>query len=454
MPLILAIEPDRRQAAQLSVVVRKRVQAELILVETTERALDAIGNRMPDLVLVPALLSPQDDAALAAALRVIAAAARVQMLTIPVLGTPRPAVSAGGILSVLRRGKTKAAEPDGCDPAVFAEQIASYLERAAQERPSPITNVTNVADVADRAPREITAAAPRPSYASPSLEYASPSLEYASPSLEYASPSLEYASPSLEYASPSLKAVAAVEHAGVTIEEAVNQEWLETLPAEPAEIVDVVEPAIAAAPDESVSLALEEAVRHLFADLAQPASDPEPEIAPPAEIVPKAPETRSVAGNSRERVAAKSAEKDEWVAVDELIAALQLMPLAAIEVTAEDDWMAPVREEPKRVSESPEQFADDSSPAPVAAKSEREWVALIESLRLDVERLRVERSEKPGHKAAASDAGRPEKTDKTDRPAKPVQDEWGFFDPQQCGFAALLAKLDEVTDSDDGQTNH
>ena len=43
------------------------------------------------------------------------------------------------------------------------------------------------------------------------------------------------------------------------------------------------------------------------------------------------------------------------------------------------------------------------------------------------------------------------KAAKPDRPAKPVQDEWGFFDPQQCGFAALLAKLDEVTDSDDGR---
>ena len=29
----------------------------------------------------------------------------------------------------------------------------------------------------------------------------------------------------------------------------------------------------------------------------------------------------------------------------------------------------------------------------------------------------------------------------------PIQDEWGFFDPEQCGFAALLAKLDEMTDS-------
>jgi hypothetical protein len=32
---------------------------------------------------------------------------------------------------------------------------------------------------------------------------------------------------------------------------------------------------------------------------------------------------------------------------------------------------------------------------------------------------------------------------------KPVQDEWGFFDPEQCGFAALLAKLDEVTKAGD-----
>src|SRR5947208_3239263 len=86
--------------------------------------LAAFGNRVPDLVLIPALLSPQDDAALAAALRVIAAAARVQMLTIPVLGPPRPAARSGGVLSALRREKSRSAEPDGCDPAVFAEQIA------------------------------------------------------------------------------------------------------------------------------------------------------------------------------------------------------------------------------------------------------------------------------------------------------------------------------------------
>jgi PleD family two-component response regulator len=89
MPIILAIEPDRHQASCLAAAVRRRVAAELILADTTERALDAIGDRVPDMVLVPALLAPQDDAALAAALRVIAAATHVRTLTIPVLSSGR-----------------------------------------------------------------------------------------------------------------------------------------------------------------------------------------------------------------------------------------------------------------------------------------------------------------------------------------------------------------------------
>src|SRR4051812_14003349 len=136
MPIILAIEPDRRQRSALGAVVRQRVGAELILADTTERALEAIGNRVPDLVLVPALLSPQDDAALAAALRVIAAAAHVRTLTIPVLatGTESEPRIGGGLLSRWRRGRDESQAPDGCDPAVFADQIKAYLAEAAAER--------------------------------------------------------------------------------------------------------------------------------------------------------------------------------------------------------------------------------------------------------------------------------------------------------------------------------
>ena len=89
---------------------------------------------MPDLVLVPALLSPQDDAALAAALRVIAAAAHVRTLTIPLLANESKEEAKSGLLSRWRRGKNASPTPDGCDPHVFAEQISAYLAEAAAER--------------------------------------------------------------------------------------------------------------------------------------------------------------------------------------------------------------------------------------------------------------------------------------------------------------------------------
>ena len=133
MSLILAIEPDRRQVAHLISIVRHVKGAELILADTTERALESIGNSVPDLILVPALLSPSDDAALAAALRVIATAAHVQMLTIPTFATPKPQPKKG-VLSAFRRKPANDAPLDGCDPKVFAEEIASYLERASEER--------------------------------------------------------------------------------------------------------------------------------------------------------------------------------------------------------------------------------------------------------------------------------------------------------------------------------
>ena len=34
------------------------------------------------------------------------------------------------------------------------------------------------------------------------------------------------------------------------------------------------------------------------------------------------------------------------------------------------------------------------------------------------------------------------------RRKSPVQDEWGFFDPDRAGFSALLAKLEEITEDD------
>jgi hypothetical protein len=148
MSLILAIEPDRRQVAHLISIVRHVTGAELVLADTTERALESIGNGVPDLILVPALLSPQDDAALAAALRVIATAAHVQMLTIPTFSAGKARPKSRGMLSAFLRKSADDGPVDGCDPKVFAEQITSYLERATEERAAAQLLEDNVDEMA------------------------------------------------------------------------------------------------------------------------------------------------------------------------------------------------------------------------------------------------------------------------------------------------------------------
>ena len=89
---------------------------------------------------------------------------------------------------------------------------------------------------------------------------------------------------------------------------------------------------------------------------------------------------------------------------------------------------------------------------PVARAEQPDWIELVASLRQDLERRR----EAPPTLAdplvaRPSDGAHAEtqpivKKARAPKKAKPVQDEWGFFDPEQCGFSTLLAKLDEITD--------
>src|SRR4029453_2151736 len=136
MPLILAIEPDRRQAHEVTAMVRGHLRAKLVLADTAEKALAGLGARVPDLILTSALLSTKDETMRAEGRRRRdTAATPVQTLTVPVLETPAK-VSSGrtGIFALLPERVSSPAAPDGCDPAVFAEQCAAYLERAAAER--------------------------------------------------------------------------------------------------------------------------------------------------------------------------------------------------------------------------------------------------------------------------------------------------------------------------------
>ena len=103
--------------------------------------------------------------------------------------------------------------------------------------------------------------------------------------------------------------------------------------------------------------------------------------------------------------------------------------------------------EPKPPVEHPSDST--STPPATTGPIKSEWVELIESLRLDIERLKT--TPQPAPASSSQHAAEPKQTAakparRTKKTPQPIQDEWGFFDPEQCGFAALLAKLDEITD--------
>ena len=114
--------------------------------------------------------------------------------------------------------------------------------------------------------------------------------------------------------------------------------------------------------------------------------------------------------------------------------------------------------------------------APRKAAAKPEWVELMRLLREDIARRRAELAasgpvappaQKPQRAKAAEARVKPAKLAPAPAPAaapqpapeaaqmdekkprpkrtRPIEDEWGLFDPEQCGFAALLDKLDEIT---------
>ena len=155
MQLILAIDADKRQAAQLAALVRGRFDAEFVQAESAGEALQVLAERVPDLIMTSPLLSPFDDGVLAEYLREIGpAGAHVQTLRIPVLGVAKPA--GRGLFSFGRKRRNESA-PDGCDPTFFADEIAVYLARAAEERQATNGSPEPPAAVpADAEPHEVT----------------------------------------------------------------------------------------------------------------------------------------------------------------------------------------------------------------------------------------------------------------------------------------------------------
>ena len=336
MTLIVAIEPDRRQANYLSAMVRHRLKAELLLAASADEAIRALKGRVPDVILTSALLSPKDESVLADWLRTLdAAAAHIQTLTIPVFSSAPPRASQrvrGMFASFMGSSSEEEApgSPDGCDPAMFAEQCADYLERAQAQRAS---NEPEYELEEDIEPAE----EPQPE--------------------------------------PTLEPVVMVQAMKPT--EVVRE------PA--AEFIEF-----------DLSTLLDE--RRGERPSKTPSESAAPELAADDEEAPIAPSS------------------DIWVAPR--LGAERLWPKAEV---------PDVRSEPAPAS------------APAAARSAGPRSV---APRPAAPRPAVVKPQGPARRISRVDRSQ-------DGKERPIQDEWGFFDPEQCGFAALLAKLHEITERDD-----
>ncbi len=458
MPLILAVEPDRRQAAQLTGLVRTRLGAELVLADTTVGALEAIGNRIPDLVLVPALLSPQDDEALAAALRVIAAAADVRTLTIPVFAAPGARSRDSGVLAKWRRGRTRSAQPEGCDPAVFAEQIAAYLTETLAERELAALTATD-ADVEPLPAADVVVAEfagePVAQPTAPILEVAAAEpVEVALIDAALLEAAPAEAAPVEAAPLEAVRAELEPDEIPLTFDpDPINAEMTASVDADSTISIDVGDIDLAAFLAE-----LEAApATSIVEDSVAVVEEPVPIVA--AAIVRTEPASAPVT-TTPSRMALSIGSLPTWPALEGVPAEQPLEALLAHTTPLEAPPVtAPTSE--RRVRE------------PVPKPEHIEWVALVQSLRSDIERLRLEPAQAAAgvavRRATAANTAQqspaPVTTGRCAPPVeheptaqrkkkprlktKPVQDEWGFFDPQQCGFAALLAKLDEITDAGD-----
>lgn len=446
MALILAIEPDKRQASQLTAIVRGRLKAELVLADSADRALAALGDRVPDLILTAALLPPKDESALDDRLRSLnGAAAHIQTLTIPVLAT-KSGSKGGGILSSLRRDKPQPSHtPDGCDPAVFAEQCKEYLVRAVSERQEQ-------------------------------------SAQFG------------------ELAAPVAAAIDIVPVQDTASEQDFDLAVGDDRLIEPA-VEPIAEP-VAPPPPVDVHVPRVGAILDLTPD-PQPTPQPEPQPQPVAQVAPPPPPPAAIEPERPARKPRRRKKTYDLESTDALVAALAMLeaeddkavverpvaerPAAAAapqpaaqhaverKVDAEAhaseptfsetqlythlsprsawSWPAMGAMTAEAVKKVADQVARRNGPTNTQEPAQ-EWVDIIEALRRDAEQIPTRRTSTaaaapaPAPPAPADAGAQPMKRKKKRHAAQPAQDEWGFFDPDRCGFAALLEKLEEITEDD------
>jgi len=108
---ILALEPDPARAATIRQIVCDVLHAELRLVPSKSKLLEELSNGIPDVMLVPALLSSADEAELLAHLSNLRESGHVEILVTPFrfASEDKPRVAPSGWRQWLGQGQSATA---------------------------------------------------------------------------------------------------------------------------------------------------------------------------------------------------------------------------------------------------------------------------------------------------------------------------------------------------------
>jgi CheY-like chemotaxis protein len=131
MALILTVQPDPEQAAALQRALG-HVGAEVAVVDSSDAALSAIDRKIPDVLLLHALMLPPEEDYLLAYLRTLPGTAHVQAISIPHLQLQSSCTDdlpKRGFFRGLRQRPAPMAAV-GHDPGLFAADVAEYVARA------------------------------------------------------------------------------------------------------------------------------------------------------------------------------------------------------------------------------------------------------------------------------------------------------------------------------------
>ena len=130
MGSILAIEADPKRRRLLTTLIREYVKGDITIVESVKAAIASLADDVPDLIVVPTLLSPRDSEELISHVKQLHAAPYMQMLTIPALDmlVEPPKEKQRGLQIFTRRPVSLGLQ---YDPEMVGALIADRLERAA-----------------------------------------------------------------------------------------------------------------------------------------------------------------------------------------------------------------------------------------------------------------------------------------------------------------------------------